>query len=375
MLRCSAVRADLLVVLALLGTWLFVVDAEGLPRGGRIIGAYGNWGQCDEQMVQVVRDGANVLFWFAAHLVSDSDGKPIIATGLNLQCIANVSGTLKSHGLATTHLLSIGGWCGAHPDVKWSGAQWFATFDAWNRRSSGTGAPLFDGFDWDVEGCTEKSWASLEVLSVMGEMSVAAKASGYIVAMAPAQSYLDVETSEFNLALNNPPVASWNADFHYHGRNTYAYLLARFGTDTFDLVSIQLYESWSAAHHAITNQSVPFEEYLERWVDRLSKGWLVNFSSVGVGPKRIAVSPDKLIVGVHVDMPHGLPEKVLKVTPLQLQSAWSRLERRKQGHAPRGVMFWCVACGDSSNLTTSLNSFLLTRASSYRPQASTLLFP
>lgn len=43
----------------------------------------------------------------------------------------------------------------------------------------------------------------------------------------------------------------WHPEFKYHGLNCYALLLAKYGTSgdqpTFDLVDIQLYESWAHA--------------------------------------------------------------------------------------------------------------------------------
>ena len=44
------------------------------------------------------------------------------------------------------------------------------------------------------------------VLDLMGELSVLAKQGGYLVAMAPAQSYLDCTTDQFSRKVNFPPV-------------------------------------------------------------------------------------------------------------------------------------------------------------------------
>ena len=76
----------------------------------------------------------------------------------------------------------------------------------------------------------------------MGKFSQLLKNAGYIVSMAPAESYLDPTTDEFSLSLlHNYP--EWEKDvpeFNYHGRNAYAYLLAKYSIDTFDFISIQL---------------------------------------------------------------------------------------------------------------------------------------
>jgi len=356
--RARAPRSWLLAAsAALLGRPL--ASAEPLPNIGSIIGAYGNWNQCDDQMFRTAEAGANVLFWFAADLVAPAGGPPEIATGLDLGCVANVSRTLRQLGLPTTHVLSIGGWCARHPDTKLSGVQWFAALDAWNPRDNATGARLFDGLDWDIEGCSMASGISLEVLDLMGEMSVAAKAAGYVVTMAPAQSYLDVQTSEFNLQLNNPPADPWMQDFLYAGRNTYAYLLAHFGADTFDLVDVQFYEGWSRAHYAITNQSVPVGEYLDTWLGTLAGGWQVDFAAASRPPASVAVSPERVLVGTHI-VYDGIPPKFQAFTPSQLQAAWASLQAAGRP-TPRGVMFWCVACGDGPGMAAELNGFLHVR--------------
>ena len=70
-----------------------------------------------------------------------------------------------------------------------------------------------------------------------------------LVSMVPAQSYLDESSSSFNPSLLNA-YADWKPNFTYHGRNCYAYVLAAAPPSTFDLVTIQLYESWSRADQA-----------------------------------------------------------------------------------------------------------------------------
>jgi len=76
----------------------------------------------------------------------------------------------------------------------------------------------------------------------MGELSILLKKEKYIVTIVPPQSYYDISTSEFNLSLlNNYP--DFHPEFKYHGRNTYAYLQAKFGKyhkylNTFDLITV-----------------------------------------------------------------------------------------------------------------------------------------
>lgn len=66
--------------------------------------------------------------------------------------------------------------------------------------------------------------------------------------MAPAESYLDVTTSAFDLSLlhNYTEWESREPSFNYHGHNTYAYLVAKYAktcvegeeVNTFDHISI-----------------------------------------------------------------------------------------------------------------------------------------
>ena len=62
--------------------------------------------------------------------------------------------------------------------------------------------------------------------------------------MAPSESYLDPTTIKFSLSLlyNYPEWEKEFPDFTYHGRNVYTYLIAKYSIDTFDFVSLQLYE-------------------------------------------------------------------------------------------------------------------------------------
>ena len=69
---------------------------------------------------------------------------------------------------------------------------------------------------------------------------------GRLVTLVPPQSYLDSSTSEFSLSVVNP-ARCWHPEFRYAGRSVYAALLAYAPPDTYDLVSLQLYESWSLA--------------------------------------------------------------------------------------------------------------------------------
>ena len=58
--------------------------------------------------------------------------------------------------------------------------------------------------------------------------------------MAPAESYIDSSTDEFSLSLlyNYPEWENELPNFTYHGRNAYAYLIAKYSIDTFDFISV-----------------------------------------------------------------------------------------------------------------------------------------
>ena len=190
-----------------------LVAAEIKLPDGPIIAAWQNWGACnDTQTIQAVERGVNVVFWFSSNLVKDGD-KPKISGPLpDLECVARVRKAIKEKGLPTAHLLSIGGWDAPHPDTSFTGTEWFHAWNEWNQ-----GLPMpFDGFDWDLEGndylTSPYNVFSPACLQLVVDMSAAAKAAGYLVTMAPPQTYFDSTTPHFNRYLNNsnPPDSQQN---------------------------------------------------------------------------------------------------------------------------------------------------------------------
>jgi hypothetical protein len=177
----------------------------------RIIAGYANWGQCDEKLVQAAQDGMNVLIWFSINLARDDEGNMAItgpATGAEyFDCVAGRVAEMEALGLDVLHLVSIGGWNSPHPATDFSGAQWWEFWKGWNAQQVARpeqGWAGFAGFDWDVEGNDDPANPgnnfAVATLDLMGDMSAAAHSEGWIVAMAPAQSYLDPTTSEFRCA-------------------------------------------------------------------------------------------------------------------------------------------------------------------------------
>lgn len=108
---------------------------------------------------------------------------------------------MRATGLDVVHLVSIGGWNSPHPDTRFTSEQWWAEWRRWNKEEVARPAVEWDGFagfDWDIEGNDDGAHHgnvfTLEALDLMGAMSALAKHDGFIVAMAPAQSYLDPGT-------------------------------------------------------------------------------------------------------------------------------------------------------------------------------------
>ena len=124
-----------------------------LPEGN-IIAAWQNWGACNEtQTLQAVERGVNVIFWFSLNLVKD-DNQPKVSGAIpDPECVAKVRQKILEKELPTRHLISIGGWDAPHPDISFSGAEWFQAWHSWNQA-----LPMpFDGFDWDLEGLMASS--------------------------------------------------------------------------------------------------------------------------------------------------------------------------------------------------------------------------
>ncbi|CAD7947174.1 unnamed protein product [Amoebophrya sp. A25] len=249
------------------------------------------------------------------------------------------------------HLVVFGGWNAPH--IVWpstmeedlqsslTGEDFFRAFDVWNRDIVSRGEygwDGFDGIDWDWEGHDNRDAAtsifSRYTLDVMGQMSVAAKKAGYIVAMAPAQSYLDPRCCctrpgsndltgtgslcDFSFSLKLPPApVKWHPEFKHQGRNCYAYALGKYGktvldehgaggndyapsdelttsgvppdeghtqdrqvvVDTFDFVSLQLYETNSLALYETHNNTVDVGSYLSALASDFSRGFRIRIPS------------------------------------------------------------------------------------------------
>jgi hypothetical protein len=184
-------------------------DIPILPE--KIIVGYANWNQCDESILEAVKNGVNVIIWFAINLSTDSTtGKPLITNGPNWYDVAIMRNEIQELNLNTIHLISIGGWNSPHPDTTNNVIDVYNEFNRWNRQvisNKELNFNGFDGFDWDIEGNDDMNSKyntfSVDCINLMGEFSQLAKKDGYIVAMAPAESYLDPTTSEFDRKLSH----------------------------------------------------------------------------------------------------------------------------------------------------------------------------
>lgn len=130
------------------------------------------------------------------------------------------------------------------------------------------------------------------------------------------ESYLDPTMASFDRSLlhNYPEWEPIVPNFNYHGRNTYAYILERYGKcasaedpsqktrDTFDFVTIQLYEGYSHAEYNTTQLRTPAAEYVASWVPAVLRGWAVDFrADAALGyphVRRVQVQQTQLVVGL-----------------------------------------------------------------------------
>ncbi|GAB5357564.1 hypothetical protein AAMO2058_000385000 [Amorphochlora amoebiformis] len=260
-----------------------------LPNGPLILGYATHCGE--DRIIREAREGVNVIIWFSTNLKSDANGHPSISFGLNATCIASVARELMKEGLETSHLVSIGGWDAPHPDTNFTAKAWWDYWKMWNKEVISrpeVGFEGFDGIDWDLEGNDELespyNHFSLECIDLVGRMSQLAKRDGFIVTLVPPQSYMDSSSPNFDLNLTHA-YADYMPQFQYHSWNSYAAFLALYGEmpdgsgPTFDLIDIQLYETYSRACQAINQAGQLASEYLLEWISSVVKGWEVDFGS------------------------------------------------------------------------------------------------
>jgi hypothetical protein len=351
---------------------------------------------------RAIHDGASVIIWSFVHFEIDMSSSlgGRIRTSLDLDAIRKIRSEITRHNNKdkVIHLAAFGGWNGPHPPSGLTGTQWVDVFDEFNTIAGANDDDddddddderfqLFDGIDWDYEGHDDihssTSQFTIETLNIIVDFSIEAKSRGYIVSMAPAESYLDstINTGsidgEFSLALNLPPRA-WttsslatnedriiinNANFKHAGRQCYAYILAKAGIDTFDWISIQLYEAYSPFAHDIHRKHIDQTLALMKRIRSFVTGYtvtglplsvvdLVDSSSSSSSTSLLShqdttltqfvvqIPLEKLVIGIANYWVDGM--KFCNVNPKAIRLAYEQTMVEYDGRGFLGVMFWTV---------------------------------
>jgi len=135
----------------------------------------------------------------------------------------------------------------------------------------------------------------------------------------------------------------WHADFSYYGPNVYAYVLAKYG-QWIDFCSIQLYESYSRAAYAITQQGETPDAYLTRFVREhveRKETFGVQFQddpSTGIRNQLVSLPLSKFVIGLANGW--ATTDKAIFISPADVAKAVVQL--RIAGMEPRGFMFWTI---------------------------------
>jgi len=361
---------------------LGVVDAGRLLPAGAVIAGYTNQANAST-ILKSVDEGANVLIWSFIELQHGKVTDDPAQGGPRASDVAVVMTGLSSRNLSDSivHLISIGGWDAPHPTVELTGTQWWSTWKLWNTAfttqvlaSGGSSWSGFDGVDLDVEGANNSTSSdnhfSELLLELCGTFSMAAKQDGYLSTMVPPQSYLDCGSSAYDRAGAVTHADSWKPDFTYHGQNTYASLLAKWGW-SYDLVMVQVYEGWSRAGNEILGKEMDPTVYLSSLAQCYTTGWDVDFGgAMGIKPSqhRIQVPPHKLVLGLSngwAAPPSSLARKMLYVDGDSAGKAFQKVGGTK---GLRGFAYWDIA-DDSDRI--SLVPKLAKYASPLTPPAPT----
>lgn len=348
----------------ILGLFLITSAITPVPLPERVIVGYAD--QCNEKVLESVKQGVNVVIWFSISLLKNPttgapliQGEPNMNTKSDFDCVADTILQIRNLNLECVHMISIGGWAAPHPDTSNTAEAVYKALNTWNRFVVARPEKAFygfDGFDWDIEGTnlitSPNNYFTVACISLMGELSQLAKKDGYLVSLVPPESYLDPSTPLFDLNLTHtyPEWQTLAPGFDYHGHSVYAIFLAKYGktilhtnteVDTFDFVTVQLYESYSHADYNITVLNISASVYLQNAVYALTNGWFVDFSSqvdVGVVSQIVKVELNKLVIGVANGWAAGL--KVILIYPDVLGVADSWLSGK--GLQPRGYAYWNI---------------------------------
>ena len=280
---------------------------------------------------------------------NENNTKPTFKRGPNYSDVGKMIKRFKDNNYSVINLLSIGGWNSPHVNTNFTAEEYFQEWLNFNEKITNKEYDFygFDGIDWDIEGNDDMksniNYFTYKELEIMGEFSKLLKKEGYIVSMAPPESYLDPTTSEFSLSLlhNYPEWEKEFPDFTYHGRNVYAYLIAKYSIDTFDFVSLQLYEGNTHVLYKYEREKKSFGEIIDELVANLTKGYNVDFSkdkNSGLDKTHIKVPEDKIVIGLVNGWANG---KFLFVDEKNIIEGYNYLKKQKKD--VRGFMFWDIA--------------------------------
>ena len=328
---------------------------------------------CMSKITRAVQDGVNVIIWsFPRFVPSTETNRVVVQGGPDRSNFELYKQELIALGYSDViHLASFGGWNGPHLPPGYDAQE---LFDAWIdfNKSPSTNAYLFDGIDWDLEGEDNVQGSNnlftLECLEQLGKFSVLAKNHGFLVSMAPAESYLDISNPNFSRYVNLSYPEDWHPEFKYHGWNVYAYILAKW-EPYIDFISIQFYESYSHAAYQITQRGVQHHEFLIQYIQQLTSqnslsGYYVNFeqdTSVQLENQFVKVPLNKLVFGFANGWTSDGNDRTIFFPPSQVQIAYNQLQA--QGREPKGFMFWVIDEEGSGGvyLTPGLNDILRIR--------------
>ena len=333
---------------------------------------------CNDKVKVAIRQGCNVIIWAFMELVKTGiecdDGttaaettphKATLKGSFNLDCIRTFIQEMDSEGYDdTVHLIAFGGWNGPHVQpTSNSSNNGFPNAQEWYDAWKSNAGDIFHGIDWDPEGNdnlqSSTNYFTMASLDMMGDISMLAKQDGYVISMAPAQSYLDIENTSGNFSryvnLTDPTRQDrdspdhWHEEFLYFGCNVYTYLIAKYGS-YIDLISIQFYESYSRAglntiHHKIPQETYLFN-YIQQCIVNTDQQYFVKFEQdpeTQLKNQHISIPLSKLVWGFANGWSTTMtdnPDKVVYFLPECIQAAYQNLIYWQM--EPRGVMFWVI---------------------------------
>lgn len=223
----------------------------------------------------------------------------------------------------------------------------------------------FAGIDWDLEGNDDPNSSNnhftLDTYKIMLSMSQELRGD-FLVSLVPGQSSFNCLDPGFDTSLLFPAEA--NPDFKYAAKNAYAVLYAKC-PDCFDLVMVQIYETYSpAGFHLNWNGDVSnvgqsgwpraaTEDAMKQVVSDnmrcLVDGWEVDFSGFwGLQKEVVSVPSQKVVIGLATPCIAGAftsPQfKVPYFSGTPAASAWC--DGTKAGERVRGFAYWSMLPGD-----------------------------